>query len=84
MVARFTLHNFFSNERRFTHTSTVTRLHSCSGKKYSYVPRASCFYRDINILNILRQNIQQKVLVVHSVLRGACPKPCSNRADTIL
>ena len=34
--------------------------------------------------NILRQNIQQKVLVFHSVLLGACPQPCSKLADTIL
>ena len=32
----------------------------------------------------LRQNIQQKVLVFHSVLLGACLKPFSKRADTIL
>ena len=25
--------HFFSNKARFSHTSTVTRLHSCSGKK---------------------------------------------------
>ena len=34
---------------RFSHTSTVIRLHSCSGKKYAYALRASCFYIEINI-----------------------------------
>ena len=40
---------FFGNKARFSHTSTVTRLHSCSGKKYAYAKRASCFYIEINI-----------------------------------
>ena len=43
------LHNFSSIKARFCHTSTVTRLHSCSGKKYAYALRASCFYIEINI-----------------------------------
>ena len=44
----------FSNKARFSHTSsvTVTRLHSCSGKKYEYASRASCFHIEINSLNI--------------------------------
>ena len=41
-------------------------------------------YRNQYFKKILRQNIQQKVLGYHSVLLGACPQPCSNRADTIL
>ena len=41
-------------------------------------------YRNQYFLTFLRQNIQQKVLAYHSVLLGACPQPCSNRADTIL
>ena len=45
-----TLHNFpVLYKARFSHTSTVTRLHSCSGEKYVYALRASCFYREINI-----------------------------------
>ena len=42
----------FSNKARFSsHTSTVTvtRLHSCSGKKYAYASRRSCFHIEINI-----------------------------------
>ena len=31
--------------------STVTRLHSCSGKKYAYAVRASCSYIEINIFD---------------------------------
>ena len=38
-----TLHDFLSSKVRFIHTSTVTRQHSCPGKKYSYVSRASCY-----------------------------------------
>ena len=38
-----TLHNFSSSKDRCIHTSTVTILHSCSGKKYAYTLRASCF-----------------------------------------
>ena len=45
----YTLHNFSSNKARFIHTSTVTRLHSCSKKKYAYALRASCFYIETNI-----------------------------------
>ena len=75
---------FFEYKARFIHTSTVTRLHSCSGKKYAYALRASCFYIEINIfLTFLRQNKQQKVLVFHSVLLGASPRPCSKRADIL-
>ena len=38
-------------------------------EKKPYASRAFCFYIEINIfLTILRQNIQQKVLVFHSVL----------------
>ena len=45
------LHIFSSNEARFIHTSTVTRLglHSCHGKQYAYALRASCFYIEPNI-----------------------------------
>ena len=82
-----TLHNFYSNKARFIHTSTVTRLHSCPGKKYAYALRTSCLYIETNIFeHFLRQNIdlQQKVLAYHSVLLGPFPQPCSNRADTIV
>ena len=41
-------------------------------------------YRNQYFLTFLSQNIQQKVLAFHSVLLGACPQPCSNRADTML
>ena len=44
-----TLHNFFGNKTRFSLASTVTRLRSCSGKKYTYASRAPCFYTEINI-----------------------------------
>ena len=40
---------FYSNKARFIHTSTVTRLHSCPGKKYAYALRASCLYMETNI-----------------------------------
>ena len=78
-----TLHNFYSNKARFIHTSTVTRLHSCLGKKIRV--RLACIlslYRNQYFWKILRQNIQQKVLGYHSVLLGASPQPCSNRAYT--
>ena len=42
---------FFSNKARFSHTSTVTRLHYCSEKKtYAYAVRACCCYIEINIV----------------------------------
>ena len=41
--------HFYSNKTRFIHTSTVTRLHSCPGKKYAYALRASCLYIETNI-----------------------------------
>ena len=34
--------DFLSNNIRFTHTSTVTRSNSCSGKNYAYALRAPC------------------------------------------
>ena len=37
-----TLHDFGSSKVWFIHTSTVTRLHSCYGKKYTYGSRTSC------------------------------------------
>ena len=40
---------FSGNKATFIYTSTVTRLHSCSGKKYAYALHASCFYIEINI-----------------------------------
>ena len=43
------LHNYSSIKARFSHTSTVVRLHSCSGKKYAYALHVSCFYIEINI-----------------------------------
>ena len=56
-----TLHNFPSIKARFSHTITVTRLHSCSGKKkYAYVLRAFCFYIEVNIFEHFKTNIQQK------------------------
>ena len=36
------LHDFLSGKVRFIHTSTVTRLHSCSEKNYAYDSHASC------------------------------------------
>ena len=44
-----TLHNLSSNKDRCIPTSTVTMLHSCSGKEYAYALRASYFYIKINI-----------------------------------
>ena len=77
---------FFSNKARFSHTSTVTRLHSCSGKIIRV--RIACIfflYRNQYFLTFIRQNVQQKVLVFHSGLApGSLPQPCSKRADTIL
>ena len=84
-ILKCTLHNFPSLKARFSHTITVIRLHSCSGKKIRV--RLACIlflYRNQYFWTFLRQNIQQKVLVFHSVLLGACPQPCSKRADTIL
>ena len=43
------LHNYSSVKARFSHTSTVIRLHSCSGTNYAYALHASCFYIEINI-----------------------------------
>ena len=42
---------FFSNKARFSHTSTVTRLHPCSGKKNTRTHRVHLvfFYIEINI-----------------------------------
>ena len=48
-------------------------------RKYAYSLCASCYY-----IEFLRQNIQQKVPVCHSVLQKTYPaQPCSKRADTI-
>ena len=79
------LYNFSSIKARFSHSSTVIRLHSCSGKKYADDLRASCFYKEINIFeHFLKQDIQQKNnSVSYSVLLGACPQPCSMRADML-
>ena len=69
----------------FIYTSTVTRLHSCPEKKIRVRLACNLFlYRNQYFLTFLRQNIQQKILAYHSVLLGACPQHCSNRADTIL
>ena len=43
------LYNFPNIKARFSHTITFARLHSCSGKKYAYALRVSCFYMEINI-----------------------------------
>ena len=40
---------FLRNKARFIHTSTVTRLLSCPGKKYAYALRTSCLYIETNI-----------------------------------
>ena len=42
---------FFSNKARFSHTSTVTRLHFALRKKYAYASRGFCFYIEINIFD---------------------------------
>ena len=42
--------HLFSNKARFSHTSTVTRLHSCSGKKYAYASRVSQSQRTVSSL----------------------------------
>ena len=34
---------FFSSKVKFIYTSTVTRSHSCYGKKYAYVSRTFCY-----------------------------------------
>ena len=65
----------FSNKARFSHISTVTKLHSYCGKKYAYASRASCFlHRNQYFLTVLRQNIQQKVLAS----REPAPYPVAN------
>ena len=52
--------------------------------KYTRTPCVHLFlYRNQYFSTLLRQNIQQKVLVFHSVLLGACPRPCSKRADML-
>ena len=67
---------FSSIKARFSHTSTVTRLHSCSGKKICVLLACILFlYRNQYFLTFLRQNRLQKVLVFHSVRLGACPQP---------
>ena len=40
---------FFGNKARFSHTSTVTRLHSCSGEKNRVRLACILFYIEINI-----------------------------------
>ena len=53
-----TLHIFFSYKARFSHISTVTRLHSCSGKKIRL--RLACImflYGNQYFLTFLIQNI---------------------------
>ena len=84
-----TLHIFSSNKARFIHTSTITILHSCPGKKICV--RIACIlflYKNQYFWTFLRQNIQQKVLAFHSVLNFSwehAPNPsCSKPADTIL
>ena len=75
----------FSNKARFSHTSNVTRLHYCSGKKLMRTPCVHLVVIKKSIfLNIFRIKYKiQKVLVFHSVLLG-CPQSCSKRADTML
>ena len=78
------LHNYSSIKARFSHTSTVTRLLSCSGKKNTRTLACILFlYRNQYFLTFLRQNTQERVLVFHSVLQRACPQPCSKRADML-
>ena len=79
--------HFSSNKARFIHASTVTILHSCSGKKYAYALRASCFYIKSIFLNIFKTKYTTKstsVSLCSQLLLGACPQPCSKRKDTIL
>ena len=72
---------FSSIKARFSHTSiAVTRLYSCSGKIIRVCLACILFsYRNQYFSTFLGQNIQQKVLVFHSVLLGACPRPCSKQ-----
>ena len=68
------LYNFSSIKARFSHSSTVIRLHSCSGKKYADDLRASCFYKEINIFeHFLKQDIQQKIIVFIQCSPGSMP-----------
>ena len=55
-----TLHNFSSNKDRCIYTSTVTILHSCSGKKYAYALRASCYNIKSIFLNIFKTKYTTK------------------------
>ena len=52
---------FFSNKARFSHTSTVTRLHSCSGEKNTGTPRV---HIEFNILNIFNAKYITKSTIV--------------------
>ena len=51
---------FFSNKARFSHTRTVTRLHSCS-EKNTRTPRVHFdFYIEINIFKHFQDKIYNK------------------------
>ena len=80
VILMCTIHNFPSNKARFSHTSTVTRLHSCSRKKIHELFACILFlYKNQCFWTFLRQNIQQKVPVSHSVLLGTCrPNPVAS------
>ena len=75
---------FSSMKARFSHALLLDYILALE-KKYAYALRASCFYIEINILNIFKAKYTRKsTIVFHSFLLGACPQPCSKRVDTIL
>ena len=71
-----TLHIFFSKIARFSHTSTVTRLYSCAGRK-TLTPRVHLvLYRNKYFLNIFKTKYTTKSTSVSYNFRlGAYPPP---------
>ena len=49
VIIMCTIHNLSGNKARFSHTSTVTKLHSCPGKKIRVLLAYILFYIEINV-----------------------------------
>ena len=66
-----TLHDFSSGKVRFIYTSTVTRSHSCYGKKYAYASRTSCYIKNDYFLNyFFGQNFSKILSKTHQIAQG--------------
>ena len=51
---------FSGNKARFNYTNTVTRLHTCPGKKHTYALHASCFIQKPIFLSIFKTKYTTK------------------------